>query len=97
MPCPATRQYQQAAHWGPEGKEQTLPVRRERVRVEREEEPVVDRRVVPRERIDVDERHARRARPASATSVDDHSNGSKQEPTVAGRIAVTIVWGTALN
>jgi hypothetical protein len=65
--------------------------------VEREEEPAVDRPVVPRERIDVDERHARRAQPASATSVDDHSNRPKQEPTVAGRIAVTVVWGMALN
>jgi hypothetical protein len=45
----------------------------------------------------LDERHARRAQPASATSVDDHSNRPKQEPTVAGRIAVTVVWGMALN
>jgi hypothetical protein len=67
------------------------------VRAEGEEEPVVDRRVVPRKRIDVDERHARRAQPASATSVDDHPNGPKQKPTVAGRIAVTVVGGTALN
>jgi hypothetical protein len=61
--------------------------------MEREEEPVGGQAGCA-ERADRRRRETREAGATSVgTSVDDHSNGSKQEPTVAGRIAVTVVWG----